>query len=120
MAHRNPAEEGQRAAAAENLARKRAANVTRHEIAFHRNGMCGAPFYVITFTHKLTGARPMVAIVFSQPGACSVFDRAKLGAGVIAFGDGEHETDANAWRGDKFEDDLRAVVVLARGMEAFT
>jgi hypothetical protein len=73
------------------------------EIARHRNGVCGAPFSVVTFSARSADgatSTPMVGIVFDAPGNVAVFDRRLLGDGVIAFG-------VNSWRGDHFEPDLR-------------
>ena len=70
------------------------------DIAFHRNGICGAPFYVVLFEdHGAEGSRK-VAIVFLEPHYCAVLDVAKLAAGDIAFG-------SNSWRGDNYEPSLR-------------
>jgi hypothetical protein len=90
------------------------------EMAYHRNGVCGAPFYVITFRHRVEGetaTRNMIAIVFQPLGACAVLDRDALGRGEIAFGgiDG----GLNSWRGDRFELALRAQITIDRGDEAW-
>ena len=87
------------------------------EIAYHRNGISGEPFYVVTFTDPdAVGEIPnaggeMVAVVFDMdPGALApynprtaVFDRELLGAGVIAFAD-------NSWRGDHYDRELRQAI----------
>jgi hypothetical protein len=73
------------------------------EKTYHRNGQ-NAGFCVVTFDCVVRGSRyPMVAVVFKEPGKVAVFDRQKLGAGVIEFG-------LNSWCGDAFEKDLRAVI----------
>lgn len=78
--------------------------LTIREIDYHRNGVAGEGFNVITFLdHELK--RDMVAILFSGRGQCAVFDRKLLGEGVIEFG-------RNSWRGDTFETFLRDVVKL--------
>lgn len=69
------------------------------EIAYHRNGVGGQGFHVVTFRDRLQGRREsrMVAIVFDydEPqGQCAVFDRELLGAGnITAYED-------NCFRGD--------------------
>ena len=80
-----------------------------HDVAYHRNGVCGEGFYAITFSDPDVGA--MVAIVFSYVPTCdreSEQDRAcrvavlslgKLAEGNIRFGE-------NSWRGDRYADDL--------------
>jgi hypothetical protein len=45
----------------------------------------------------------MVATVFKEKGSVAVFDREKLGMGVIGFG-------LNSWRGDDFEEELRKII----------
>ncbi len=75
-------------------------------IAFHRNGICGAPIHVILFQDDdLEGSRK-VGIVFELEGHCAVLDVAKLAQGDIAFG-------SNSWRGDHYEPHLRKAI-LAR------
>jgi len=73
------------------------------ERAYHRNGD-GEGFCVVSFDCVVEGSLyPMVAVVFKEPGKVAVFDRQKLGAGVIEFG-------LNSWKGNDFEKDLRAVI----------
>ena len=71
--------------------------LTLEEIAFHRNGVSGAPFYVVNF---LSGKKKMVGVVFAEKGHIAVFNRSMLGKGVIAFG-------KNSYYGDLFEPQLR-------------
>lgn len=74
------------------------------EIAYHRNGVSGNDFCVLTFDTISDGERyKMVATVFKGKGNVAVFDREKLGAGVIGFG-------LNSWRGDEFEKELRKII----------
>ena len=94
------------------MARKQHRMIGKVEsIAYHRNGISGAPFSVVTFTHRVEGEpkpRNMVAVVFDAPYHTAVFDRDALGAGAIAFGgtdDGQ-----NSWRGDNFDAELRAAI----------
>jgi hypothetical protein len=74
------------------------------DTAFHRNGICGAPFHVVLFTDLGPEGSREVAIVFEDSGYCAVLDVAKLAAGDIAFGN-------NSWRGDKYESQLRTAVI---------
>ncbi len=86
----------------------------------HRNGKNGSPFDVVTFRYsdppvkpkpgdtpgkgpKPAEPRQMVAVVFDEPGHIAVFDATMLGEGKVAFGD-------NSWRGDQFEQPLRAAI----------
>ena len=77
--------------------------------AFHRNGVCGEPFQVLTFemTEGKDSPRKMVAIRFKDDGGdnwtpprIAVFDLALLYEGIIEMSEG------NAWRGDRFADEL--------------
>ena len=84
------------------------------EIAYHRNGVSGEPFYVVSFSDPdAVGEMPgadgeMVAVVFDidadEPSwRTAVLDRELLGAGVIAFAE-------NSWRGDHYDRDLRQAI----------
>jgi hypothetical protein len=75
-------------------------------IAYHRNGVAGAPFDVVLFQEKGRGGSRKLAILFPEPGRCAVLDVAKLAAGDIAFG-------SNLWRGDHYEPHLRKAVNAA-------
>lgn len=70
------------------------------DIAHHRNGVGGNPFYVITFRD---GRQKMIGVVFEERGNVAVFDSKLLAADVITFG-------VNSWRGDDYETFLRAAV----------
>jgi hypothetical protein len=72
------------------------------EIAYHRNGIGGEGFHVVTF-HCNENHSDMVGVVFEGPGRVAVFDRDLLGKGVIEFA-------VNSWRGDEFEPSLREVI----------
>ena len=69
--------------------------------AYHRNGICGAPFHVVLFDDVEDENTRKVGILFDAPYHCAVLDVAKLSAGSIAFG-------VNSYRGDVFEDALRS------------
>jgi len=73
------------------------------DIAFHRNGICGAPFHVVLFDDRCNDGRRMMAIVFEEDGHCAVLDVAKLAAGDIKFG-------SNSWRGDEYQWRLRRAI----------
>jgi hypothetical protein len=75
-------------------------NIKPTTIAYHRNGIDGAPFNVMLF-HD--GDSEKMAIVFERPGYCAVLDVTKLAAGGIAFG-------SNSWRGDCYEPALRPAI----------
>ena len=79
------------------------------EIAYHRNGVSGEGFHVVTFRWAeeekvMAEPRPMVAILFEAPGQCAVLDREQTRQGNIGFAMG------NSWRGDRFEPALRAAI----------
>jgi hypothetical protein len=76
-------------------------------IAWHRNGVGGAPFHVAVFDED-KGAHPedqgrKVGIVFEEEAHCAVLDIAKLAAGDVAFGN-------NSWRADEYEPHLRRAI----------
>lgn len=73
-------------------------------VDYHRNGVAGEGFHVITFTMRDgRERRPMVATVFATPGQIAVLDVGKLADGDVAFG-------SNSWRGDDFEPELRQAI----------
>lgn len=76
------------------------------EPAYHRNGICGEPFKVCTFTMHENNEPPrrMVAVRFADDKPygnprIAVFDLDLLAEGEIRF-------VQNSWRGDHFVDDL--------------
>jgi hypothetical protein len=76
--------------------------VSKAKVAYHRNGVSGEGFHIITF-HNNEDHIDMVGIVFEGSGQVAVFDRKLLGEGVIEF-------RQNSWRGDSFEPSLREVI----------
>lgn len=87
-------------------------NFTDIQISYHRNGICGLPFYVVLFTWQDgSTSRRMMATVFDETNAIAVLDVNETAKGNVAFGGG------NSWRGDHFETELRALIA-ARDMEA--
>ncbi len=74
----------------------------------HRNGVCGAPFYVLTFHDPDQGK--MFGVVFEAAHHVAVFNLAKLALGNITFG-------VNSWRGDHYEPHLRNAIALWEEME---
>ena len=78
------------------------------DTACHRNGICGAPFDVVTF-HD--GDSRKVAVLFEAPYHCAVLDVDKLALGNITFGE-------NSWRGDHYEPHLRKEIERQRTIEA--
>lgn len=69
--------------------------------AYHRNGICGAPFHVVLFDDVEDENTRKIGIIFKEPHHCAVLDIAKLAEGKIAFG-------INSYRGDTFEATLRS------------
>jgi len=67
------------------------------DIAYHRNGVCGAPFHVVLF-EDIEGIQ--VAVVFDEPHHCAVLNVPKLTQGDIKFA-------SNSYRGDLYEPLLR-------------
>ena len=78
-------------------------------IAYHRNGISGAPFYAVLFRDPDVG--PMVGVVFEQHYHAAVLNLDKLTVGDIAFG-------SNSWRGDRFEPALRRAIATFEKQEA--
>lgn len=104
-----------------NKYRRHGGNVTTvKEIAHHRNGVCGEPFFVVRFTDTELDSE-MVATVFptysesddgtetySANGRCAILSVARLSEGDIAFG-------SNSWRGDHWDSVLcQAITDQAR------
>lgn len=67
------------------------------DVAHHRNGVSGSPFYVIRFRD---GKQEMIGILFDTSRHVAVFDSKLLAENVIAFAQ-------NSWRGDEYEPFLR-------------
>lgn len=77
------------------------------EIAFHRNGVCGAGFYAVRFrwTPDDSGVEEsFLGIVFDGPGECAIIGLDRIASQGVEFAGG------NSWRGDRFEDDLREAI----------
>jgi len=72
-------------------------------IAYHRNGICGAPFHVVLFDDIGDENTQKIAILFDEPHHCAVLDVTKLARGNIAFG-------VNSYRGDMSESALRKAI----------
>jgi hypothetical protein len=70
------------------------------DIAYHRNGIAGAPFHAALFDD---GESVKFAVVFDSEYHCAVFDLAKLKAWNIRFGE-------NSFRGDKYDALLRTAI----------
>jgi hypothetical protein len=67
-------------------------------IAYHRNGVSGAPFHAVLFRDPDEGRT--LGVVFDQEHHVAVFHLDRLARGTIAFGE-------NSWRGDRYEPHLR-------------
>lgn len=81
--------------------------LTIRQTAYHRNGVSGEGFHVVTFSwdNPETGhTHHMVGTVFDEQGQCAVFDIDELTKDNIAFAKG------NSWRGDNFEPELRVAI----------
>ena len=72
-------------------------------IAYHRNGISGAPFHAALFYDTADESTQKIAVLFDQPHHCAVLDVTKLAQGNIAFG-------VNSYRGDRFEPALRNAI----------
>lgn len=87
-------------------------NVFSPRVAYHRNGVCGRPMWVVHFDTDRTDvdgtvtAHTMVGIIPSppEPGECFVLDTDLLAQGEITFG-------INSWRGDHYETPLREAIM---------
>ena len=73
--------------------------------AYHRNGICGAPFHVVLFDDITEENTRKVGILFEASHHCAVLDVARLAQGTIAFG-------VNSYRGDRFEASLRRALAF--------
>ncbi len=77
------------------------------EVAYHRNGVSGRGFNVVTFYGSaatgMAGKR-FLATLTDTPGECYVVCTDLLPTCGVAFGEG------NSWRGDEFEPELRRAV----------
>ena len=72
-------------------------------IARHRNGICGAPFYVVLFHDSEPSESYKLGIVFDSPSHIAILEFGRLVSGSIAFGE-------NSYRGDVYEAPLRAAI----------
>lgn len=82
-----------------------------HRIRYHRNGISGAGFHTVLFSHipdqhnvkwTIPGERQFIGIVFEEPSHVA----------VLALDDLE-----SRWRGDNFEKDLRDSIRVFEEME---
>jgi hypothetical protein len=71
-------------------------------VSRHRNGIGGAPFWAVLFTHDDDEGRErlLVATVFDREFAVAVVSADRLAAGEVD----------ERWRGDRFEPELRAAI----------
>lgn len=74
-------------------------NIQIQEVASHRNGCFGAPFHVVRFTCE---GELLLGFVFGAAEHVAVIDPAKA-LETVAFAE-------NSWRGDYYEDALRAAI----------
>ncbi|MCY2985007.1 MAG: hypothetical protein NTY15_15390 [Planctomycetota bacterium] len=69
-------------------------------LAHHRNGICGAPFYAVLFNDSESYK---LGIVFDSPYHVAILDFDRLVLSNITFGE-------NSYRGDLYEAPLRAAI----------
>ena len=74
---------------------------TTEQIAYHRNGICGEPFYAVIFTSN--DDKSYLASVFEASGHVSVICLDLIADHGVTFGE-------NSFRGDHFEDELRQAI----------
>lgn len=81
--------------------------ITNSKVAYHRNGISGWPFYVVTFNWK-DGAkdRRMVATVPVAEGSLRRSDCVISVLDVDMLANGDTAFASNSWRGDHFADDV--------------
>jgi hypothetical protein len=80
--------------------KSRAGELRVTEIASHRNGIDGAPFYVVLFYWD---DEHMIATVFDDEEAIAVLNRADVASGEIAYGIG-------SYKGCDYEKGLREAI----------
>ena len=75
-------------------------------LAHHRNGVCGAPFYVALWDEG--GRKFMVTYFHGVPDyiCCAVVDVDMAAAGEVRFG-------VNSWRGDQWEQSMQWAIAHA-------
>ena len=72
------------------------------EVARHRNGICGEPFYVIRFIDNPDGHEEnFIATLFDESGQCAVIGLDRIATMGVTMAKG------NSWRGDHYETELR-------------
>jgi hypothetical protein len=85
-------------------------------VAYHRNGICGEPFYVVLFTDA-EGYRPMLATVFDGPpfgdGPVPVNPRVAV-VSLLSVIRGQAD---DCYRGDNFAAELYAAIVAHQARE---
>lgn len=82
-------------------------SISIQEVAYHRNGICGAGFYAVRFQFQPDDAdapENFLGILFDGRGECAVLSLDRIATQGIAFAQG------NSWRGDHFESDLRRAI----------
>ena len=90
---------------------RRAKKFEALEVARHRNGVCGEPFYVVRFVCPEADGE-FIAIRFEGEGInprCAVLNVPMLVEGNIAFAAG------NSWRGDHFTAAVDAAIAKYDG-----
>lgn len=81
------------------------------EIAHHRNGQYGLPYYSVIFEETVDGAPAhFLGIVFEQQATVAVIDINRLKAFGIGFGD-------SSWCGERYENELRNAIAAYNNRE---
>ena len=88
-------------------------------VDYHRNGVAGAGFHVVTFAYREEPGAVFLATVFDAPGHVAVL---RLAGGTDAskpgLADDADRALAEHFRGDNFEAELRAVIVAPYFVQA--
>ena len=82
--------------------------LTIQEIAYHRNGIGGCPFWVVRFRYdpdSFGEKENFLSIIGGNKGMCAVIALDRIPARGLAFA-----ANTNRWRGDNFENALRQAI----------
>lgn len=85
------------------MTQSRIKHITVTHVDFHRNGVAGSSFHTVDFKWNDT---LLTAVVFESPGHIAIFRTSNQVA--------NHFDSSSMWRGDEFEDIVRA------GIKSFT
>lgn len=85
------------------------------EIAYHRNGICGEPFYAIRFIDQERPDREMLGIVFPSDDQRLNPRTAVMDIGLLA--NGYLGGFTNCWRGDRYDFPLREAIAQYEALD---